>query len=112
MNKGTIAMAKIEKYFKYAKTLIKYVTIGPNVCIFDHDHSFKDEKQEFVSEKIVVEDHVWIGAGCIILKGVTIGKESVIAAGTVVTKDVSPYTVALQKRNTMTVPILGGKCSE
>ena len=89
-----------------------YVTIGPNVCIFDHDHSFKDGKQEFVCEKIIIEDRVWIGAGCIILKGVTIGKGSVIAAGTVVTKDVPPYTVALQKRNTTTVPILGGKCSE
>lgn len=107
-------------FFNYNNTITaqelieigNYVTIGPNVCIFDHDHSFKDGKQEFVCGKIVIEDHVWIGAGCIILKGVTIGKGSVIAAGTVVTKDVPPHTVTLQKRNTMMVPILGEKCSE
>ena len=89
-----------------------YVTIGPNVCIFDHDHSFKDEKKEFVCEKIVIEDYVWIGAGCIILKGVTIGKGSVIAAGTVVTKDVPPCTVMLQKRTHTIVPIVGGEYGE
>ena len=37
--------------------------------------------------------HVWIGAGSIILKGVTIGKGSVIGAGSVVTKSTRPYSV-------------------
>lgn len=40
------------------------------------------------AEKIVIEDDVWIGCHSIILKGVTIGKGSVVAAGSVVTKDV------------------------
>ena len=43
---------------------------------------------------IVIEDDVWIGTNCIILKGVTIGRGAVIAAGAVVTKSVPPFTVA------------------
>lgn len=42
---------------------------------------------------IRVEDDCWIGAGAIILYGVTIGKGAVIGAGSVVTKDVEPYSV-------------------
>ena len=42
---------------------------------------------------IRIEDGVWIGAGAIILPGVTIGRKSVVGAGSVVTKDVQPYTV-------------------
>lgn len=45
------------------------------------------------TERIVVEDDVWIGFGAIILTKVKVGKGSVIAAGAVVTKDVSPYSI-------------------
>lgn len=45
------------------------------------------------SKPIVVEDKSWIGFNCIILKGVTIGKGAVVASGSVVTKDVAPFTV-------------------
>lgn len=40
---------------------------------------------------IVVKDDCWIGCGCRILQGVTIGTRSIIAAGAVVTKDVEPF---------------------
>ena len=43
---------------------------------------------------VVIEDDVWIGTNCMVLKGVTIGRGAVIAAGAVVTKDVPPFTVA------------------
>lgn len=42
---------------------------------------------------IVVEDDVWIGCGALILSGVTIGKGAIVAAGSVVTKDVPPYGI-------------------
>lgn len=45
------------------------------------------------NEVTIVEDDVWIGHGAIVLSGVTIGRGSVIAAGSVVTSDVSRYTV-------------------
>jgi acetyltransferase-like isoleucine patch superfamily enzyme len=47
-----------------------------------------------MSAPIVIEDDVWIGAGCIILPGVTIGMGSVVGAGSVVTRDIAPHSVA------------------
>jgi len=44
---------------------------------------------------IVIEDEAWIGANVVVLAGVTIGKHCIIAAGSVVTKDVPPYSVAV-----------------
>lgn len=43
---------------------------------------------------VVIEDDVWIGANCTVLKGVTIGRGAVIATGAVVTRSIPPYTVA------------------
>lgn len=47
----------------------------------------------FVWGGVKIEDDCWIGAGAIILNGITIGKGSVVGAGAVVTKDVEPYTI-------------------
>jgi acetyltransferase-like isoleucine patch superfamily enzyme len=44
-------------------------------------------------EKVVIEDDCWIASNSILLAGVTIGKGSVVAAGSVVTQDVPPYSV-------------------
>ncbi len=46
-----------------------------------------------LNEITIIEDDVWVGFGAIILSGVTIGKGSIIAAGSVVTKDVEPYCI-------------------
>lgn len=46
-----------------------------------------------VSRTVTIEEGVWIGAGARIMPGVVVGRRSVIAAGSVVTKDVSPFTV-------------------
>lgn len=43
----------------------------------------------------IIEDNVWIGANCIIMKGVVIGEGSVIGANSVVTKDIPPYSIAV-----------------
>ena len=45
------------------------------------------------SKPIVIEDDAWIGMNCIILKGVTVGRGAVVGAGSVVTKDVPPWTL-------------------
>ena len=59
---------------------------------------FKDvekpmREQGFKFGVIHIEDDVWIAAQCTILAGVTIGRGSVIAAGSVITKDVPPYSI-------------------
>ena len=57
-------------------------------------------KSQGVNQKgITVEDDCWIGSNVIILDGVTIGKGSVIAAGTLISKDVPPGSVVMDKRN-------------
>jgi acetyltransferase-like isoleucine patch superfamily enzyme len=50
-------------------------------------------KSQPVAQRIVIEDQVWIGANSIVLKGVTIGRQSVVAAGSVVTRDVPPFSL-------------------
>ena len=73
-----------------------YVTIGGGVKLFDTDfHSLDYEKRvDYVDDNdrqsapITVKSGAFIGAGSIILKGVTIGSKSIIGAGSVVTKDV------------------------
>ena len=74
-----------------------YVRVGPNCYITDHDHGFRrDEKvcrQPLTSSPVEIHDDVWIGAGAIVLKGVTIGEGAVVAAGAVVTKPIDPWAV-------------------
>lgn len=65
------------------------VAISHNVLIIDCNGHNLDCKED-VGKPIHIGNHVWIGSKCIILKGVTIGDNSVIAAGTIVTKDVPP----------------------
>jgi len=60
-----------------------------------HDISKPIAKQELKHAPIVIEDDVWIGSRVNILAGATIGHSSVIGAGSVVTKDIHPYSVAV-----------------
>lgn len=51
------------------------------------------ERGNIIGSQVIIEDKVWINFNCIILKGVTIGTGAVVGAGSVVTKDVPPYTL-------------------
>lgn len=53
----------------------------------------KDYHWKGLGQKVVVGNDVWIGYGSTVLTGVTIGEGSIIAAGSVVTKDVEPYSI-------------------
>lgn len=74
------------------------VMISPRVSIYAENHVFSRTdipmKEQGVTKQFVkIEDDCWIAANSIILAGVTIGKGSVVAAGSVVSKDVPPYSV-------------------
>lgn len=82
----------------------KPVIIGSNVLmasgttIITRNHNFEDrdeliKNQGYSNAKIIIEDDVWLGFNSLILPGVTIGKGAVVAANSVVTKDVPPYYV-------------------
>ena len=81
----------------------KNVMFGPKCSLFAENHIFNDVentiKSQGVCQKgIIVEDDCWIGSNVIILDGVTIGKGSVIGAGTLVTKDIPAGSIVVDKR--------------
>lgn len=70
------------------------VLIGPKVNLITESHPLDPANRKAVASKpIVVKRNAWIGAAATILPGVTIGENSVVAAGAVVTSDVPPNTV-------------------
>lgn len=74
------------------------VMIAPNVIIVTQNHEIRDTEipmrlQTAPKKQVTICDDVWIGANAIILPGVTIGKGSVVGAGSVVTKDVPEYAI-------------------
>lgn len=75
------------------------VSIGHNVLLIDHDHDYKNDFKNFVKEEIIIGDNVWIGANVTILKGVHIGANSIIAAGSIITKDVECDTLIYNEKN-------------
>jgi acetyltransferase-like isoleucine patch superfamily enzyme len=90
----------------YAKessiTIGNKVMFGPNVSIRggDHNTSVVGQYMYDVHEKrpeddlpVIIEDDVWVGTDVVILKGVRVGRGSIIAAGAVVIKDVLPYSI-------------------
>ncbi len=74
------------------------VDIGPRVCIVSGTHQVdmvgERSAGEGVSKDITIEDGVWVGAGVTILGGVTVGRKSVIAAGSLVNESVPPFVMA------------------
>jgi len=75
------------------------VLIAGRVYITDHDHAFDDpdrppvQNNTLLASSTVVEDDCWLGEGAIVLKGVRIERGSVVAAGSVVTRDVPALSV-------------------
>ncbi len=69
--------------------------IGPNVGIYTAGHSIepKDRNKSGYAMPIHIGNDVWIGGSCTILPGITIGDNSIVAAGSIVTKDVPSNTV-------------------
>ena len=75
------------------------VLIASNVLVTDSDHIVEPGgvpvtcNPNFITRPVVIEHSCWIGQNAVILKGVTVGHESIIGANSVVTRDVAPYSV-------------------
>jgi maltose O-acetyltransferase len=69
--------------------------IGPNVGLYTAGHSIEPNgrNKSGYAIPIIIGNDVWIGGSCVILAGVKIGDNSIVAAGSVVTKDVSTNTI-------------------
>jgi len=74
------------------------IRLAQNIVMSGLNHNYEDlskpiSEQGVTTAPIVVEDESWIGSNSVVLPGVTIGKHCVVAAGSIVTKDVPPYSV-------------------
>lgn len=71
------------------------VMIGPNVSLITSGHPIDplERRRTTIAKPIVIERNVWIAASAIVIGGVTVGENSVVGAGSVVTKDVPPNSV-------------------
>lgn len=67
--------------------------LGPRVRILSASHDYRYLELPDTAANVTIEDFVWVGAGATILPGVVLGKGAVVAAASVVTKDVAPFTV-------------------
>src|SRR4051794_11574729 len=75
-------------------TIGENVSISPEVMILGESHDYNDpDFRDLEPGPVTIEDYVWIGSRAIILPGVTVGRGAVVAAGSIVTKDVDPLTV-------------------
>lgn len=82
----------------------KNCLFGENVKMYDHNHIFKNKEkyikeQGFKTEKIEIGDNCWICTNVVILKGITIGKNSVIGAGIVLNKDIENSSIVKIESN-------------
>lgn len=79
-------------------TVGNQVILAQNVVLSGLNHTYEDihtpiRLQKVTTAPIIVEDEAWVGANSVITAGVTVGKHSIVAGGSVVTKDVPPYSI-------------------
>lgn len=70
-----------------------HVDIASEVMIWTSEHDVHHPDMRAIEEKVIIEDYVFIGPRSIILPGVKIGKGAIVAAGSIVTKDVSTMSI-------------------
>lgn len=92
INRNTVIRGKVR--------IGEHVSIAPNCMIIGANHKFEDitkpiKTQGVETRGIEIESDVWVGANCVVLDGVTIGKGSIIGAGAVVTKSIPSMSVAV-----------------
>ena len=69
------------------------VSISPETYILSLTHDAQSNNFIAKGKEVIIEDYVWIGARAMIMPGVTLGTGCIVGAGSVVTKDVPPYTI-------------------
>ena len=83
----------LNSLFNRIRNLCHDVYFGSNTLIRDSDWHLSDTRSA-EPRPVHIGDNVWLGYGFVAMKGVSIGKNSVIAVGSIVTKDIPPNVVA------------------
>lgn len=105
INRNTLVIGKIK--------IGNDVMIAPNCVIVGSNHVFSRTDipmcaHDISSKGIVIEDDVWIGANCTVLDGVKISKGCVVGGGSVVTKSIPPYSIAVGNP----AKVIKGRCNQ
>lgn len=96
---GEHSFVNYECYISSGTIIKDYVMLGPRVAIVGSDHSYDQPGNPIIFsgrpplKMTLIDSDAWIGYGSIIMSGVTIGQGAIVAAGSIVTKDVEPLTI-------------------
>ena len=76
------------------------VAIGPRVHVYTTNHNWHDAAfvpfdEKLIKRPVTIGSHVWIGGNVVLVPGVTVHEGAIVAAGSVVTKDVPPWTIVV-----------------
>ena len=79
-------------------TIGDYVGLGPGVKIWSVNHRYQDPDTPWIQQghellPVVIENDVWLGANCFVMPGITIGRGSILSAGTVLMKSVPEFAI-------------------
>ncbi len=102
-NKGVVRIGNNcrinENVYIQSAVLGDNVLIAPNVAILASSHNFERtdipivEQGDTETKTVIIEDDVWVGRNVIVLPGITIGSGSIVGAGSIVTKNVAPFSI-------------------
>ncbi len=112
---GTTIMYRFQCNAAERVTIGRYVLIAGNVFIGDSDHIVEPggmpvtRSEQLVTRPVRIEDNCWIGQNAVILKGVTVGRDSIVGANSVVTRDVPPGSVVAGNPARVIKRLDGGK---
>lgn len=102
-NKGVVRLGDNcrinENVYVQSAVIGDNVLIAPNVAVLASSHNFERtdipivEQGDTELKTVIIEDDVWLGRNVIVLPGITIGTGAIVAAGSVVTKNVQPFSI-------------------
>lgn len=101
IGQGTAIQPHVHIGAAHQVILGKHVLIASNVYITDHDHDWLDPmdpastNSRLLTGPVHIGDYTWLGENVMVLKGVTIGERSVVGAGSIVTRDIPPMSIAV-----------------
>jgi acetyltransferase-like isoleucine patch superfamily enzyme len=93
IGKGTVVGERVELDGRASLFIGNHVNISSEVMIYTLQHDYKLSGFENAGAPVIVEDYVWLSTRSILLPGIRIGKGAIVAAGSVVTKDVPAFAV-------------------
>jgi len=93
IGKGTVVGERVELDGRASLFIGEHVNISSEVMIYTLQHDYKQPGFENSGAPVIVEDYVWLSTRSILLPGIRVGKGAIVAAGSVVTKDVPAFAV-------------------